>query len=104
MACCTIATAFWATRSVIWRRSVKRFTCGSRPFFGMGPCVGKKKNATLGALFFLDLYFQNSILKRKLCHTLHKFIRPVCNHLIENRPPHPLDKNFSQARKEAGSV
>src|ERR1700746_760806 len=98
-ACCTIVTAFCATRSVIWRRSAEISARGAGEGFGIGE-FRKTKNE----LFFLALYFQNSTLKRKLCHTLHKFIRLVYNHLVQKRPTHPLDKNFPQVGSGVGST
>ena len=38
----------------------------------MGDYGQNEKRAPKDALFSLALYFQNSMLKRKLCHTLHK--------------------------------
>src|SRR5258708_3362848 len=106
MACCTMATAFCATRSVTWRRRAER-SAGEAVVgegLGIGDTGTKEKRAPKDALFFLALYFQNSTLKRKLCHTLHKFIRLVCNHLVHNWPSEPLDKSFPQARLEAGLI
>jgi len=47
-------------------------------FSAWGMLGQKGKARRKGVLFFIALYFKNSILKMTLCHTLHKFILLVC--------------------------